>query len=327
MKNYRIINGEHLKSNIQNYNSKKICAMVKSNAYGHGLNEIVKIAEPLVEYFGVVSLEEALAVRKISEKPILICSKVFDYKACKKNNIDVMIDNEQDLLLAIRCKNTIHLKIDCGMNRYGIRSKFEIFQINKLLEQSEANIKYIYTHFCDTKNKSCTKKDYANFLKLKSKLIKDVPICMGGSGVFDYGFEYDMLRLGLAMYGYGKNVLPVERLVSHVCKVFFAKKGETIGYNGAYHVRHDGFFAIIPVGYGDGLRRNLSNNFFVEINGKKFKSVGNICMDVFFVKVDQSVMVGDEVIVMQNAFDLSKGTIPYEVLTSFSSFRGETIIK
>ena len=82
------------------------------------------------------------------------------------------------------------------------------------------------------------------------------------------------------------------------------------------------------MGYGDGLRRNMSGKFEVFINGKKRKTTGNICMDAFFVEVDESVSIGDEVVVMADAEYMAKKseTISYEILTGFSNFRGKTKI-
>jgi alanine racemase len=131
------------------------------------------------------------------------------------------------------------------------------------------------------------------------------------------------------MYGYGRaGLLPIMRIESFVEKIFYASAGEHIGYGTKFEVKRDGFYAIVPVGYGDGLRRNLSGKFYVSINGIKYKSVGNICMDAFFVKVDKNVKVGDKVVVMENAEQFAKkiNTISYEILTGFSNFRGKTEI-
>ena len=164
---------------------------------------------------------------------------------------------------------------------------------------------------------------------MRANITQKCPICFGGSGIFDYDFNFDILRLGIGLYGYGnKNLKPVMSIKSYVCKIFYAKKGEFVGYGKKYRVAKDGFFAVVPVGYGDGLRRNLSGKFCVKIGGKIFRAVGNICMDAFFVKIDETVRVGDEVEIMENAQNFAKkcGTISYEILTGFSNFRGKTIV-
>lgn len=331
MKNFKYINHDNLISNINHFKSKKICAMVKSNAYGHGLSEIVELIDGHVDMFGVVSVEEAVKVRKLTELPILICSKVDDYKTCRKNKIDVMVDDENDLMDCLKndMRQSIHLKINCGMNRFGVKSPLAMRLINDVLEYEKIELKSIYTHFSCTDNKRITKNEEKNFQMLRSEITQNAPVCFGGSGIFDYDFDFDILRLGIGMYGYGdKNLKPVLKICSYVSKVFFASKGEKIGYGTHFFAHRDAFFAIVPVGYGDGLRRNMSGKFEVFINGKKRKTTGNICMDAFFVEVDESVSIGDEVVVMADAEYMAKKseTISYEILTGFSNFRGKTKI-
>ncbi len=332
MKNFKVISRENLLWNLQQFSNKKIYAMVKANAYGHGIKEIVEQIEPFVEGFGVVNVDEGRQVRKLTKKPVLICSKTRDFRACKKFDLDVMVEDEEDLRLALKTglKESLNLKINCGMNRFGAKSELALRQINQILEENNIKLKTIYTHFPRTESKKETKKNYQKFLELRSQISQSPPICFGGSGIFGYDFDFDILRLGIGLYGYGdKSLRPVMEVRSHVCKVFFAKKGEFVGYGKKYRVKNDGFFAVVPIGYGDGLRRNLSGDFCVGIGGKKFCAVGNICMDAFFVKVDESVKVGDEVNVMTNAQILAKkcGTISYEILTGFSNLRGKTIVE
>jgi len=332
MNNIKIINKQNLKNNINKFKEKKLCAMVKSNAYGHGLKEIVSLISDDVDYFGVVSLEEGIKTRKLTDKPILIASKVFDFKTCKKYNLEPMVDSEEELAECkkIGIQNQCHLKLNCGMNRFGLKGVLNAQMLNAYIEENRINLKSIYTHFSNTENKKSTIKQYNNFQKLRAEISQNACVCFGGSNLIDYPFDYDMLRVGIGLYGYGnKDLLPVMIIKSFVSKIFYAKRGEYVGYGKEFKVNHDSFFAVVPVGYGDGLRRNLSGKFCVEINGKNFHSVGNICMDAFFVKVDERVKVGDVVDVMIDAEIFAKKikTISYEILTGFSNFRGKTIIE
>lgn len=332
MKNYKILKYENLLENLRKFQTKKICAMVKANAYGHGIKEVVKSIENQVECFGVVNIDEAIIVRKLTEKPILICAKTDNFKACKKHNFDVVIDSEFELKAAIKngLQENLHLKIDCGMNRFGIKSTLDAKILNELLTENQIDLKSICTHFPRTEIRRETLKNYQNFMKIRAEITQDVPLCFGGTGIIRYPFPFDMVRVGIGMYGYGQSgLLPVMQIRSYVSKVFYAQKGNFVGYGKKYKARSDGKFAIVPVGYGDGLRRNLSGKFFVKIGGKKYRAVGNICMDCFFVKVDKTVKVNDEVEVMSDAAYLAKksGTISYEILTGFSNLRGKTVIE
>lgn len=331
MENLKVINKENLYHNLSQFSGRKICAMVKSNAYGHGLLEIASLIKDRVSCFGVVNIAEALTIRKVTDLPILICSKVNDFKICKENNIDVMIDDERDLTNCLESGLTegINLKVNCGMNRFGVNSVLLMRTLNDVFESERINLKSIYTHFPCTENKKLTYKHMQNFQKLRAEISQNAPICFGGSGIASYPFEYDILRLGIGMYGYGaKNLQPILSIQSYVSKVFFATRGQNIGYGNAFSVHHGGFFAVVPVGYGDGLRRNLSGKISVIINNTRCKIVGNICMDSFFVAVDENVKVGDKVVVMDDAdyFAEKIGTIPYEILTGLANFRGKTEI-
>lgn len=330
MINQKVLNRRAILDNLDKVRGKKVCAMVKSNAYGHGLEEIVSIIGNRVDYFGVVNFEEACRVENLSSKPILICSKQTNFKKLASKKFEVIIESSQDLLSALKfgLGDRLHLKIDCGMHRFGVSNPSELEKINEILENEKINLKSISTHFPLTDNKRITNKNYQNFLRLRSEISQNCPICFGGSNILNYDFNFDILRLGIGLYGYEGNWNKIVKIKSKVVKIEPVRRGEHFGYGTFGKAKKDSFLAVVPIGYGDGLRRNLSGKFYVTINDKKYKSVGRICMDCFFVEVDSSVKVGDEVIVMSDAEYFAKklDTISYEILTGFSNLRGETII-
>ena len=326
MENFKYLDIDALKHNLSCYSSKNICLMVKANAYGHGIEEIVKFSSKYVEAFGVVNIKEALKVRALTKKRIIIFAPIVDFKLCREFNIEFMIENEDDLRKAIKndCSHLLHLAINTGMNRFGTKSEIVLKSINNILNANNIVLNSIYTHFSDTEDIHRTKKQYNKFCALRNLIKQKAPVCFGGSRIYGYNFNFDMLRLGIGAYGYEQNKLKVMTISSHIIKKFYSKKGEYIGYGKKYQVRKNSFFGVVQIGYADGLTRALSQKFTVIINGKKYKSVGNICMDAFFVKIDESVNVGDEVIVMNDASYLAKKakTITYEILTNFSNLRG-----
>lgn len=326
MENFKYLDIDALKYNLSCYSSKNICLMVKANAYGHGIEEIVKFSSKYVEAFGVVNIKEALKVRALTKKRIIIFAPVVDFKLCHEFNIEFMIENEDELRKAIiyECTNLLHLAINTGMNRFGTKSEIVLKSISNILKENNIELKSIYTHFSDTEDIHRTKKQYNKFCALRNLIKQNVPICFGGSKIYNYNFSFDMLRLGIGAYGYEQNKLKVMTISSHIIKKFYSKKGEYIGYGKKYQVRKNSFFGVVQIGYADGLTRALSQKFTVIINGKKYKSVGNICMDAFFVKIDENVNVGDEVVVLRDASYLAKKakTITYEILTNFSNLRG-----
>ena len=330
MKNIKYIDKTALICNLEKYSNKQICLMVKSNAYGHGMAEIVKIATRYVEAFGVINIKEAVKVRLLTKKRVIVFAPVTEYRLCKKHDIEFIVENEEDLRKVIKanCAHLCHLAINVGMNRFGTKSEIVLKSINNILEENDIKLKSIYTHFPTTNKRKLTKKQYQKFSKLKSCISQNASVFLGGSGVWKYDFCYDTLRLGIGAYGYENGDKPVMTIFSKVIKKYYCKKGEYIGYGRKYRVTKSGFYGVVPVGYGDGLFRCLSQKFCVKINGKRYKSVGNICMDAFFVKIDKNIKVGDDVIVMDDASYIAKKarTIPYEILTSFSKLRGRTVV-
>ena len=137
-----------------------------------------------------------------------------------------------------------------------------------------------------------------------------------------------MVRSGIGLYGYNnelnKELRPVHTLKSIIAQIIEAKKGDSIGYNRAFICTEKTKVGIIPLGHADGINRLFSNNGYVIVGGKKAKVIGNICMDVFMVSLnDFDVHEGDEVIIFDknnNAEDYAKtvGTISYEILTNLS---------
>ena len=331
IQNLKLISKQNIRENISKYSDKKICLMVKANAYGHGLETIIPIVDDLVEAYGVVNIEEALIARKLTKKRIIIFFPVYDFDICKINKFEFMFDSEEMLLKAIECgcKHLLHFSVNVGMNRYGTKSFVAVKSIANLLKIYKIKLKSIYTHFSVTNSEKQTKKQYKKFVELKECFDANTPTCFGGSEIYNYNFDYQMLRLGICAYGYGmKDLRKVMKIISNVNKINFVKKGEYIGYGKKFKAKKDCYVAIVPVGYGDGLFRNLSGKFFVEINGKKYKTVGNICMDCFFVLVDKNVKVFDKVEVLSDADYFAKilNTIPYEILTNFSKLRGQTLL-
>lgn len=335
MKGYNIkkIYKEILFKNLKYYKSfnKKICAMVKADAYGHGLCEIVDLLKKDVDYFGVSNIFEALKIREISKKSkILIVGKVFDFSKCKDNNLEFMVENvrEIEFVNKIECEKLMHLKIDCGMNRYGVKEECELKSIRELCEHNKISFNGVFTHFPYLSNKKITKNNYNNFLKkikILGNLSKNI-IHFGGSNIINYDFNYDMIRVGIGLYGYENiNVVPIMKIFSKVLDIKEIKKDGYLGYNYEFKSNKDTKIAILSIGYGDGLLR-LMKDEFVFINGKRCKIIGNICMDVCFIEINNiELNIGDYVEMVWNVEKIAKKsrTIPYEILTNFSKTRCE----
>jgi alanine racemase len=352
------INLKSLEKNIeilrtQISNQTKFLAVVKANAYGHGLIEISKKLEELkVDMFGVATVEEALKLRENQIKtPILILGQ------SSPELFDLISDNEitqtiENIEIAKKFSNfaqnkkksiKIHIKIDSGMGRIGFfwpedeKSKKKTSQeIKKISTFPGLKIEGIFTHLAKTSDEIFTNNqikkfkesiEYLNNLGLKFNIIH------AAASVATLNFpsaHFDMCRFGLVMYGYestengnenGKlNLEPILKVKSKISTVRNLPKNTKIGYDCTYTLKKDSKIAVLPIGYGDGFPRNLSNKANVKIKGILCPIVGRVCMDMIMVDAsdvdevnegDVAVVIDEELIVD----DVKKsGTIIHEIL-------------
>lgn len=343
-----ILNKKNLIKNFENIKAKKVCAMVKANAYGHDVKFVCDALQNKAEYFGVANLFEALEIRAFNkENKVLIVGVCQNYLSAIENNISFTIQSmeEFDNLLKITEKyhfllekseniGNFHIKINSGMNRLGIKN---ILEFKKLIKKY-LNFKYkfllnfegIFTHFstadCD---KFFLKKQAQEFKKFLNQIppILSPLVHIGGGAAECILSEFPgaMLRVGLGLF-LPNQVMTVEsEVVSTVC----VKSGERVGYSNGFIAKKDCRIAVVPLGYADGVSRKLGGRASVKIGGKNFLLVGNVCMDMFFVLVDKNVMVGDKVVVFDSAKKWSKicGTIEYEIFTNINSSRMDVLVK
>jgi len=330
---------------------------VKSNAYGHGIIPVSKYveSEKLCDYFGVATLQEALILRKNGiKKPILVLGQISltedSLREPIQNNIEVEVSDLQtmkqlnSIAESIRQKARIHISIDTGMGRTGALPK-DVPDIIKALKSCKSTILFgVMTHFSvademDAGNKNYTNNQIETFQKVKEEFIKHIksPIIFHTSNsagaLLQAKSIFDMIRPGIASYGYPdeniESISPAMEIKSSLTLIKSFPKGSSIGYGRTYNTESDDErIGVVPVGYGDGLSRALSNSFEVIINGARRKSVGRISMDQCAVKVGAGDKVGDDVTIMGkngnesiDARELARqaNTIPYEVLCNMGS--------
>ncbi len=325
--NKRIISSQKILENLSIFKSKKICAMVKGNAYGFDVREIVQLISPYVDFFGVANVEEALEVRALnSEKKILVVGKNYDPYICKDNNISYAVTNLTDALYAPKGAD-VHLKIDSGMHRLGFDNAEDFTNAISVLRDKEVNIEGVYTHFCTLDcDDDYFKYQYSVFKRYLALMPKDLnPIIhIGGSWALAKEVpEASMIRIGKGIY-HG-----AMRIESRIIRTLNVEKGARIGYSNGFIAKKRMRVGIVPVGYADGLKRMLANDYEVIIGGSKCKILGNICMDMFAVDISKvKASEGSVVIVLYDEGYLAKKlkTSSYEVTTNFNHMRGKTII-
>lgn len=330
----------------------KIMVCVKADAYGHGLIPVSKrLILCGVDYLGVASIDEGIVLRKADIKiPILVLGMILekDIKPLFRYNLIPSVCT-QGLASALNRtagskdkRINIHIKVDTGMGRIGILYKDALEFIKKVHKLKFLNIEGVFTHLaCADINRNLTLRQLDIFKHLISKLNKEgihIPLMHAANsmGVISYKqSHFNLVRPGLVIYGlYPKKGLritlrPVLALKTKVIFVKRVPKGYGISYGHTYTTKKDTNIATLPIGYGDGYPRNLSNKAPVLIKGRYFKINGRVCMDQVMVDVgDLPVKIGDEAVLIgsqtkhritaEELADISD-TIPYEIVCNLGN--------
>ena len=351
------INLQHLIENINVYRSllkptTKLMCMVKANSYGTGSVEVANTLQNNgVDFLGVAIADEGKELREAGITiPIIVMnpeqssySTVIDYQLDPEiyslRVLKLFIQKLQEK--QISSPYPIHLKMESGMNRLGFHEDDFEELISILKNNSQVYVCSIFTHLAtadmpeelDYVNYQLNRFDNSYDTIIKALDIKPIKHALNSPGIEAYGeHQYDMVRLGIGMYGYSehtdfmqKYLKPVVRFKTVISQISELKKGETVSYGRRFTAERATKIATLPVGYADGIRRALGyGKGKVGINGKLATITGTICMDMMMVDVtDISCKEGDEVTIFGNSptlVDVTKWleTIPYEVLTSVS---------
>ncbi len=337
---YVEINLKNLRSNVEKlvntYNEYLYhFGVVKADCYGHGGEEVVKtIVEAGCNYLAVATLEEAVSIRQYLKDIPILCLGIIDIEyldVCLENDITVTISSLSYLkkLLERDLPNLkVHIKLNTGMNRLGVNKRSEFNQMVKLLKESNVILEGIYTHFYSPLDEESNAWQYRRFKEITRDVdLSQIPIIHLGASDETISWpkypESNGCRLGIAMYGLVQNTtIKLESTFSLHSEVIQINDvcDATVGYNGAYKANGQKRIAVVPIGYADGIIRKNTGRY-VYINDKRYQIVGNICMDMLFVKVDNTVKVKDEVVLIKDndhILEIAKhlDTIPYEVICS-----------
>lgn len=332
----------------------KVMAIVKGNAYGHGLVRIAQEAESLgADYLGVACLYEARRLRENGIKlPILILGYTDRESLEDIVRLDItptIIDREgakrlNELGKLERKIISMHIKVDTGMHRFGLSPSEALSFIESLKIYKNIFIEGVFTHFAesDAINSDLTLKQVEVFNKfiVDLELTSDLPPCVhaaNSAAILRFPQAYfSMVRAGKALYGpllskgVSASFIPKQiiSLKTYIVQIRALVKGDSVGYNRTFIAKNDMKVAIIPVGYADGFRRAPRAYGEVLVNGQRCQIVGNVSMDQATIDVTNvTVGVGDEVILIgQSGTDTISvsdvaeklGTNNYEVVTSLS---------
>lgn len=328
----------------------KIMAVLKSNAYGHGVYHIAREAVRWgVDYLAVARYTEAIELRERGiNKAILVCEIVHDthITGCLENDIDLTVTTLEGAnaiagtARQLGKRARVHVKVDTGMGRLGFPHANAAREIETIAHTPGLDLIGVFSHFAtsEEEDRSFAREQIRRFSEALNALEQagiKVPLRhMANSGAILNFPEahFDMVRPGIVLYGYAPSrkmqsevaLQPVMSLLSRVSHVKVVSPGESISYGRRYIAKAQTRIATIPIGYGDGYSRSLTNNADVLIGGKRFHVVGTVCMDHVMVDLgeDNSVKLNDEVVLIGgqgreavSCWEIADrmGTIPYEV--------------
>ncbi len=304
--------------------------VVKADCYGHGMESVKAIVDGGCNYLAVAMLEEAIKIRELGITTPILCLGSIDPKfipVCVENNVTVTINSLEyaSKLLDYNSSLKAHIKINTGMNRLGIDNIDDVNKVIALLKD-RITIEGIYTHIYEASNEINTNKQLETFKNIVTKVNYDFKIVHAQAS--DALTNYDKpsfingCRLGIIMYGFNDkiNLHSTFKLKSQIIQIHDIKDNQTVGYNGLYKANKGDKIAVVAIGYDDGIiRKNTGRN--VYIHNKPYPIVGNICMDMLFVKVDESIKLYDEVEIIKDIEHTNEianylETIPYEIMCS-----------
>lgn len=337
----------------------KICAVVKANAYGHGVEIVAPALQKAgADFFAVSNIEEAVELRESGiTKPILILGYTPCEYVCelKKHNISQCVyslEYAKELsneAVAYNSKIKVHLKLDTGMSRIGFDCRSDsldgIDDAIKAANLDGFEIEGIFTHFAVSDRNAdqedgFTSEQYNRFCKainvLKSHNIDpEYKHCCNSAALCqDNDKHLNMCRAGIILYGLTpsadlhlqQDFIPVMSFKSVVSQVKVIKQGDTVSYGRTFKANKDITVATVSAGYADGYSRLLSNKAEVIINGRRAKIIGRVCMDQFCIDVTNipDVKRGDEVSLFGDDLPVEElaeiiGTINYELVCAVSS--------
>ena len=326
----------------------KVVAMVKAFSYGSGGYEIANILQfQRVDYLAVAFADEGVALRDAGiTLPIMVMNPE---KSSFEQIIRYQLEPEIYSFKVLRqfseavdsfglVRYPIHLKLDSGMHRLGFMED----EIDKLIEllknQEDLQVKSVFSHLAGSEEDrfdEFTEYQINDFDKNSAKIMAAAPYkilrhILNSAGIERFPqFQYDMVRLGIGLYGISaldqKNVKQVSTLKTVILQIKQVETNETVGYSRRFHADKTTTIGILPIGYADGLHRILGNGIGkVMVNHQLVPLIGSICMDMSMIDLTGiDAQEGEEVIIFGESYPILEiarqmNTIPYEVLTSIS---------
>lgn len=332
----------------------KVMIVVKANAYGHGLAEVAKHLAPQADSIGVAVLEEGIFLRRLGvTAPILVLGGIWGDQVPEYLRHDLTLTAssverlEQIDAVAgeMKVRARVHLKIDTGMERIGVHYYTAATLQEAALRCRNVEVEGVFSHFAnadapDLKHARLQLERFQEVLRFYEQRGLPTPVrhIANSPAILQLPESHlDMVRPGIMLYGVYPaaevartvQVRPALAWKSRVVYFKVVQPGHPVSYGSTWQSDHPVRVVTVPVGYGDGYFRSLSNKARVIIRGRQYPQVGRVCMDQMMVNIESdSAFNGDEVILIGEADgeqitvqDLADwaGTIPYEILTNINT--------
>lgn len=323
----------------------KLMFVVKANAYGHDavLCSLAAQKARAADWLGVSSVEEGVALRGAGVRlPILILGSLYPFEsvlaaaAYDLTPIVASLESARRVAeAALRLRRTIniHVKVDTGMGRIGLRPEAALSLMKELAKLQGIRVQGIYTHMAKAENDAAfTARQLSAFSGVLKALDKEglrpplVHAANSAASLRQPRSRFDLVRPGLAAYGLYDGFRPVLTLKSKIVYIKTAPRGATVSYGATWRAKRVSRIATLPIGYGDGYARALSNRASVIVGGKRCPVIGRVTMDQTMIDVTDAprARVGDDAVLLGPGVPASElarlcGTIPYETATTLSS--------
>ncbi len=313
----------------------KVMAVVKDNAYGHGLVDFATHIQDKTDWFCVVRVEEGVVLRKAGiTNPILVFEATNAERAplYPEYNLTATVGDLSGFEL-LADGTSYHLNFDTGMKRLGMYSN----QIPKVLEQIKLHTKVhctgIYSHYAnsDAEEGNTVAEQLKAFTEIRAHFPSELMTHTANSGAVFYhtdkNVQFDAVRPGISLYGYAPGDVAIPDLKSaidwksHVMQAKRIKKGEAVSYGCTWKAPKDGWVGAVPVGYSDGIPRILGSQIQLMKGNELLEQAGRVTMDYIMVFSETELQLGEEVFLFNrkeltpNEWAIKSGTISYEITT------------
>jgi alanine racemase len=354
---YAVVHLSRLRANLaaikKHVGPARVMAILKANAYGHGIAAVARALAPQADAFGVALVEEGIALRRLGiENPILVFGGTWTRQiplflehglALTVPSLARLRDVEE-AATARGSRARVHLKIDTGMERIGVHHYNAQGLLEAAARSPHVEVEGIYTHLAnaDAEDLADTRRQLARFEEVlcfyerRSLPIPTRHMANSAALLRMRESHLDLVRPGILLYGVYPYVgaprtvavLPALSWKSRVVYFKVVPAGSPVSYGSTWQSDHPVRVVTVPVGYGDGYFRSMSNRARVLLRGQRYPQVGRICMDQLMVNIedgtgyngDEVVLIGEQDGERITVEDLAEwaGTIPYEILTAIS---------